>query len=55
MDYRLLDIIACPVCNGKLYLNKKYNELICKFDELAYPIRANIPVLLTNEARVIIK
>lgn len=21
MDHRLLEIIACPVCNGKLYYN----------------------------------
>lgn len=23
MDHRLLEIVACPVCNGKLYFNKE--------------------------------
>lgn len=23
MDHRLLEIIACPVCNGKLWYNQK--------------------------------
>lgn len=51
MDQRLLDVIACPVCYGKLSLNKETNELICKIDSLAFPIRDDIPVLLENEAR----
>lgn len=53
MDHRLLEIVACPVCNGKLYYNKKRQELICKSDALAYPMRDGIPVLLESEARVI--
>ncbi|PLK58262.1 hypothetical protein CEX73_02895 [Candidatus Palibaumannia cicadellinicola] len=53
MDNRLLEIIACPVCNGKLDFNKEQQELICQSDGLAYPIRANIPVLLESEARAI--
>jgi uncharacterized protein YbaR (Trm112 family) len=51
MDHRLLEIVACPVCNGKLYLNKENLELVCKADNLAYPVRDGIPVLLENEAR----
>lgn len=46
MDHRLLEIIACPVCHGKLSYNKDNLELICKIDHLAYPIRDGIPVLL---------
>lgn len=53
MDYRLLKIVACPVCNGKLDYNKERQELICKSDALAYPLRNGIPVLLENEARTI--
>ncbi|AIN47170.1 Trm112 family protein [Candidatus Palibaumannia cicadellinicola] len=53
MDHYLLEIIACPVCNGKLYFNKEQQELICQLDALAYPVRANIPVLLKSEARTI--
>lgn len=51
MDHRLLEIVACPVCSGKLYLNKENQELVCKADRLAYPLRDGIPVLLENEAR----
>ncbi|KYP97395.1 hypothetical protein BG74_03245 [Sodalis-like endosymbiont of Proechinophthirus fluctus] len=53
MDHRLLEVVACPVCNGKLYYNKERKELICKSDALAYPLRDGIPVLLESEARAI--
>lgn len=49
MDKRLLEILVCPLCKGKLLL--KENELICRFDRLAYPIRDGIPVMLEQEAR----
>ena len=32
MDHRLLEIIACPVCNGKLWYNQEKQEIICKLD-----------------------
>lgn len=51
MDYRLLDIIVCPICHGKLVYDKQNLELLCKIDHLAYPVRNNIPVLLREEAR----
>lgn len=51
MDKRLLDILVCPLCKGPLRLQKE--ELICRFDRLAYPIRGGIPVMLEQEARTI--
>ncbi|MBF8999991.1 MULTISPECIES: Trm112 family protein [Vibrio] len=51
MDHRLLEIVACPVCKGKLVYDKEKQELICKADRLAYPIKDGIPVLLESEAR----
>jgi len=51
LDKKLLDILACPVCKGPLVYDKKKQELICKADRLAYPIRDNIPVMLEEEAR----
>jgi len=51
MDNKLLDILACPVCKGELVYKKNDNELICKFDRLAYPIKDDIPVMLVDEAR----
>ncbi|WP_294901988.1 Trm112 family protein [Tatumella sp. UBA2305] len=53
MDHRLLEIVACPVCNGKLQYNQQLQELTCKADGLAYPVRDGIPVLLENEARTL--
>ena len=53
LDIKLLDIIACPLCKGKLTYDKINNELICKFDHLAYPVRDGIPALLEVEARKI--
>ncbi|KTD65643.1 Trm112 family protein [Legionella spiritensis] len=51
MDKRLLDVLVCPLCKGKLILKEK--ELICRFDRLAYPVRDGIPVLLEQEGRLI--
>ena len=51
MDKKLLDILACPVCKGPLVYRQEANELICKGDRLAYPIRDDIPVMLEDEAR----
>jgi uncharacterized protein YbaR (Trm112 family) len=50
-DTKLMEILACPVCKGKLDYNKEQQELICKFDKLAYAIDKDIPVLLESEAR----
>lgn len=51
MDKKLLDILACPLCKGSLVYKKDANELICKADRLAFPIRDDIPVMLEDEAR----
>lgn len=53
MDKKLLDILACPICKGNLIYKKNTNELICKLDRLAYPIRDDIPVMLEEEARLL--
>lgn len=50
-DTKLMEILACPVCKGKLEYNKEQQELICKFDRLAFAITKDIPVLLESEAR----
>ncbi len=51
MDRKLLDILVCPICKGPLQFRKEQNELVCKADKLAYPIRDDIPVMLEDEAR----
>lgn len=51
MDKKLLDILACPICKQPVEYKKDTQELICKFDRLAYPIKEDIPVMLEEEAR----
>lgn len=53
IDKKLLDILACPLCKGKLLYRQEALELICLFDQLAYPIRDDIPVMLEDQARLI--
>jgi uncharacterized protein YbaR (Trm112 family) len=53
LDKKLLDILACPVCKGPLVFDRENQELICKADRLAYPVRDDIPVMLEEEARKI--
>lgn len=51
LDTKLLGIMVCPLCKGELLYQKEAQELICKFDRLAYPIRDDVPVMLSEEAR----
>jgi uncharacterized protein YbaR (Trm112 family) len=51
MDPKLLDLLVCPICKGPLAYNKAKQELCCKPDRLAYPIKDGIPVMLEDEAR----
>jgi uncharacterized protein YbaR (Trm112 family) len=51
LDKKLLDIMACPLCKSPLRYNNTQQELICKADRLAFPIRDDIPVMLEDEAR----
>ena len=51
MDPKLLEILVCPLCKGPLEFDKAAQELICRGDKLAYPIRDGIPVMWAQEAR----
>ncbi|MBS1156261.1 MAG: Trm112 family protein [Proteobacteria bacterium] len=51
MDAKLLEILVCPLCKGPLIFNKIRQELVCKGDRLAYPVKDGIPVMLEAEAR----
>lgn len=53
MDPNLLEILACPLCKSPLRYQKQQQELICRADRLAFPIRDDIPVMLEAEARQI--
>jgi uncharacterized protein YbaR (Trm112 family) len=55
VDPKLLEILVCPLCKGKLTYRKNASqdasELICKADRLAFPVKDGIPVMLEEEAR----
>ena len=51
MDSKLLDLLACPVCKGPLLWHRTSQELVCRVDRLAYPVREDIPIMLEEEAR----
>lgn len=51
MDPKLLEILVCPVCKGRLELRRQEGELVCRPCRLAYPVKDGIPVMLADEAR----
>jgi uncharacterized protein len=57
MEVRLLDLLVCPLCKGRLeHLRPPQHEtqeLVCNADRLAFPVRDGIPVMLESEARVL--
>ena len=53
IDNKLLSILACPVCKGQLDYQKERDELWCRADGLAFPVKDDIPVMLENQARTL--
>lgn len=51
MDKKLLSLLVCPLCKGNLDFNKEANELVCRFDGVAYAIDDEIPVMMADKAR----
>ena len=53
LDPKLLNLLVCPMCKGDLAYDKSADELICRIDQVAYPVRDDIPVMLPEEARLL--
>ncbi len=51
MESRLLELLVCPVCKGPLRYEREAQELVCRADRLAFPVRDGVPIMLTPEAR----
>jgi len=55
METRLLELLVCPLCKGPLeHLRPPLHErqeLVCRADRVAFPVRDGIPVMLEGEAR----
>jgi uncharacterized protein YbaR (Trm112 family) len=54
-DHRLIELLVCPVCKGKLVMlrddEQRPTALACAADRLAFPIRDGIPMMVESEAR----
>ncbi len=50
-DSKILDILACPKCKGRLELKLDESALLCRGCKLGYPIVEGIPNLITDDAQ----
>ena len=48
IDKKLLEILACPACQGNVEL--KDQKIVCVKCHRKYPIKDGIPVMLADEA-----
>ena len=53
LNKKLLVILICPKCNGKVHYDEKQNGIICDQCKLIYEVKDDIPVLLVEEAKKI--
>jgi len=53
IDHRLLELLVCPLCKGPLDFQRDTSELVCAADQLAFPIRDGMAVMLESEARAL--
>ncbi len=51
IDARLLAILACPACHGRVRAHADEQGIDCEGCGLVYPVRDGIPVMLVEEAR----
>ena len=50
LDTQLLDILVCPSCKEGLSLFPDQDGLLCEKCQVVYPVKEDIPVMLTDEA-----
>jgi uncharacterized protein len=51
MEKRITELLVCPLCKGELHYDREAEELICRFDKLAYPVCDGIPMMTIKQAR----
>jgi uncharacterized protein len=54
LDPALLAVLVCPVTRTALIYDTEANELISQAAGVAYPVRNGVPVLLIEEARLLL-
>ena len=50
---QLKGLLVCPLCKGEIEIRENDQEIWCRSDGLAFPIRDDIPVMLADEARTL--
>ena len=50
---QLLEVIACPRCLARLQYDQENQRLICYYEQIAYPIKNGVPVLLADKAEIL--
>ena len=53
LDPGLLEILVCPQCRDRLFVDEQASELVCQACQLAYPVTDGIPTMLVHEARAV--
>jgi hypothetical protein len=51
LDTKILDIIACPKCKGRLQPKQDGSALLCRACHLSYEVVDDIPNLITEDAK----
>ncbi|HLP67219.1 MAG TPA: Trm112 family protein [Rhizobium sp.] len=51
VDPKLLELLVCPLTQGRLTYDRQKNELVSEKAKLAYPIRDGVAIMLVSEAR----
>ncbi len=51
LDPKILEVIACPKCKGRLEAKPDDTALLCRSCRLAYPVVDDIPNLITDDAK----
>ena len=54
IDPELLAVLVCPITRTPLIYDEAAQELISEAAGVAYPIRQGVPVMLIEEARVLV-
>ena len=50
LNIELLGLLACPKCRGGLTLLPRQDGLLCQPCDVVFPVREEIPVMLSEEA-----
>ena len=50
LDKKLVEIVACPICKGKLIYQQELSRFVCRADRLGFPVENGIPVLIEMHA-----